>query len=169
MRARNVHFSVWSMLAVVLLAGCAGDPEQAVIGSWKGDDSAAGVAMRAAKLKGQAPDAESSELMAAARAMGNVGLELRKDKTFDLLMGGNTVKGDWAFDQERAEVRLDAKTAEVAPENADKNPGPFKPTTFVAYLNESGNLRLYPMPREAYDLLKQSGNAGKVGFVLYKK
>lgn len=139
------------------------------MGKWKADDSAAGMATRAAKLKNQQPDAESSDVMAAARAMGQIGLDLRQDKSFDLLMGGNTIQGTWAFHEERKEVQLDCKTAEIAPENEEKNPGPFQPATFVAYLNDSGNLRLYPMPRESYDMLKESGNAGKIGFVLYKE
>lgn len=159
----------WSILATIILLGCATDPEQAIIGVWKADDSAAAMAARAAKLKHDSPDAEGKVVMDAARAMGHIGLDLRADKTFDLLMGGNTIQGSWSFDAELNEVQLDAKTAIVAPENVDKNPEPFKPATFIAYLNDTGNLRLYLMPRESYQIIKESGQGGKVGFVLYKQ
>lgn len=159
MRTNNLYAAAWCLVAAVVLTGCATDPEQAIVGKWKADDSASGMAMRAAKLKQESPDAETSVVMGAARSMGHVGLEVRADKTFDLHTGGKALKGSWTFDKASGELQLDAKTAEFPPENADPNAEPFKPTSFIAlWRSDTNTLRLLPIPRESYDLIKDSAD-----------
>ena len=117
-----------------------------------------GTASRSAKLKGDNPDASNSDLQKASRAIGLVGLELRKDKSCDLTMGGNTMKGDWSFDKERGEVQLDLKTVDSGEANKGQNPADFKPVTWVAYRTE-GRLDLWMADRQAVETIKSIAGA----------
>ena len=114
------------------------DPEQRLIGKWKADSSAAGVAMKAAKLKADNPEISGADATAYARSLTNVSLDLNKDKSCAFVTGGNTLKGTWKFDKEAKIVELDLQTAEIAPENKDKNPEGFKPQTYIAIVEEGG-------------------------------
>lgn len=154
--------SVWLPLVAALSVGCSVDPEARLVGKWKGDSSAMGAAIKAAKMKADSPDVSGSTAMAAARALGAITLDLNQDKSCALLMGGNTLKGKWTFVKEENLVELDLQTAEIPPENQAKNPEGFKPTTYIAVLNESGDaLEVLPMGREAYELLKEVSKGKK--------
>ena len=95
-RARRVAGLVALVFAAAVLGGCSSEPEEVLVGQWAGDSSAAGNAIRAAQLKSQSPDASTSTVMAAARAMGAIGLEFRADKTFTLMWQGKTRTGTWS-------------------------------------------------------------------------
>jgi hypothetical protein len=157
---------VLRLLALVVVAawlsGCSVDPEQRLVGKWKGDSSAIGTAIKAAKMKADSPEVSGSTAMAAARALGNTSLTLNSDKTCALATGsGNTLKGTWKFFKEEKLVELDLQTAEIAPENQEKNPEGFKPTTYIAVMNKDGDaLEVLPFGRESYDMLKKMEESG---------
>ena len=147
------------------------DPEQRLIGKWKADSSAAGVAMKAAKLKADNPEISGSEATAYARSLTNVSLALNKDKSCAFVTGGNTLKGTWKFDKEAKIVELDLQTAEVAPENKDKNPDGFKPTTYIAIVEDGGDkIEVLPIDRAGYEVVKDAtkGKKRQKFFVLRK-
>jgi hypothetical protein len=152
----------WLCVAAALLVGCSMDPEQRLIGKWKADSSAAGVAMKAAKMKADNPEISGSDAMAYARSLTKVSLDLNKDKSCTLVTGGNTLKGTWKFDKEASLVELDLKTAEIAEENKAKNPEGFKPQTFVVVVEDGGDkLEVLPMPRESYEMVKEATKGKK--------
>jgi hypothetical protein len=156
---------VLRLLALVVVAawlsGCSVDPEQRLIGKWKGDSSAIGTAIKAAKMKADSPEVSGSTAMAAARALGAMSLTLSADKSCALFTGGNTIKGTWKFFKEENLVELDLQTAEIPPENQEKNPEGFKPQTYIAVLNKDGDaLEVLPFGRDSYDMVKKMEETG---------
>ena len=157
MRIRIGLFPLYLALAAVLLMGCSVDPEQRLIGKWKGDSSAIGTAIKAAKMKADSPEVSGSTAMAAARAMGATSLTLNEDKSCAFFVGGNTLQGTWKFFEEESLVELDLKTAEIPPENQEKNPDGFKPQTYVAIVSEGGDsIEVLLMGRESYGMMQEA-------------
>jgi hypothetical protein len=158
------------VLFVTTVAGCGVKPEKLLIGKWAGDTSAAGTAMRAVQLKQSDPGVEGSTAMKAARAMGAVALELREDKTFDLLLGPNEVSGTWTFDPERSDVQLDLKSAVTPPPQEGEVAEPFKPQTWMAHLDaDSERLEIFQGDRESYDFFLEVSKNKKVGLLILTK
>jgi hypothetical protein len=158
-------------VAAAYFVGCSMDPEQRLVGKWKADSSAAGVAMKAAKLKADNPNISGAEATAYARSLTNVSLALNKDKSCAFVSGGNTLKGTWKFDKEAKLVELDLKTAEIAEENKAKNPDGFKPTTYVAEVQDGGDrLEVIPYSRSGYEAITKllEGKKRQKFFVLRK-
>jgi hypothetical protein len=151
----------------MVLTGCSSSPEQQLVGKWQGDTSALGTAIKAAKLKADAPEVSGSDALRAAKAMGATALDLRKDKTLEFSLGGSTFGGSWSYDADRKEVRLELKSVESSPIEGAKES--FKPETWLAHVNELGRLEVFRGNREAYDLYEQAANGKKTGLIVLSK
>ena len=135
------------VLALSLLIGCSVDTEQQLVGKWKGDDSAVGVAIKAAKMKADNPDVKPSTATTAARAMGATTLTLNQDKTCALFMGGSTVKGKWAYVKEESLVELILDAGEIPPENQEQNSEGVQSQQYIVLVSEGiDKLEVVPLP-----------------------
>jgi hypothetical protein len=149
-----------------MLSGCAQDREQVLIGKWQTTAFAAPVL--GAKLKNDAPAASGAQVAGAALVLGTAGMEVRKDKTFDLIWLGNTMNGTWSFDKKSGEMILNVGKIQPLP-GLPGGQG-LQPGAWVAYLDPDNlRLRLYPVPRESAELMKNSKGPMADGIPLKKQ
>jgi hypothetical protein len=119
----------------------------------------------AAQMKQQDPSASSSDVMAASRQLRATGIDIRPDKTFQLSWAGQVMSGDWTFDKESGELLLNINKTE----DLEGNPVEQAAQTWAAYLEPTNDrLRLYPVPKEAMELMKSSDSALAKGIALTK-
>jgi len=143
----------------LLVAGCTGCSaemsEQTLSGKWSAVDKT-GIGS-AIKIKAGAPDAQGSQIVAAAKLLAATSLELKKDSEFSLQFGVNKYDGSWKFDKQAAMV--DLTVAKMNGEAADaKN---MLTGTFLGIMDrDKGTMRLYPIDRKSYEELKRRGDKG---------
>ena len=143
----------------LLVAGCMGCSsemsEQTLSGKWSAVDKT-GIGS-AFKIKAGAPDAQGSQIVAAAKLLAATSLELKKDGEFSLQFGVNKYDGSWKFDKQAALV--DLAVAKMNGEAADvKN---MLSGSFLGVMDpDKGTMRLYPIDRKSYEELKRKGDNG---------
>lgn len=156
--------------AAVLLAGCASDPEKSLVGKWKGDTSGVGAAIRSIKIKSENPNAETSQIMAAARAQGMIELTLKSDKTFNVNLATSSLGGTWAFDKTANVVELSVNVPAAAPAAEGEKAEPAKPQLWLGIFDPSQpTLQLFMGDHEAYKLAESASPGRLPGMVLRKK
>jgi hypothetical protein len=172
------HYNL-TALALILVAICAGcsptKPTEQIIGKWKGDDSAVGNALRAAKLKSENPGASSDMVRDGARALGNTEIEFSADQKFKFSFQGRPEKGIWSYDEGRKEFVLKLDPPEIPvdhpnPEEAKK--AAEAPRSWVVVYNAgTQHIELFMMDQAAIDLLKavEKEQTKKIGGLKMKK
>lgn len=90
----------FAVLAVLMLAGCNGNREAALAGTWKIDASA----LKIPEPKGGNAQQQAGIAM-AKQMMANASIEIKADKTFAMSMGV-PMEGTWAFDDAASTVSL---------------------------------------------------------------
>jgi hypothetical protein len=147
------------------VAGCSQSPEQKFVGKWQGDSSPEGIAMKSAKMKADNPGVSNDQIRDAVAAMAATALDVKQDKSFEVVAAGHTWKGSWTFDSAASLAQLDLKEAPAD----QKLP---TPATWIAHLNPSDNsLELYMCDRASYDMIQQTlkGKRAPGAIVLWKK
>jgi hypothetical protein len=156
--------------AAVLLAGCASDPEQALVGKWKGDMSGVGAAIRSIKIKSENPNAETGQIMAAARAQGMIELTLKSDKTFKVNLATTALGGTWAFDKTANVVELLVNIPFTTPAPEGEKAWLPQPHLWLGIFDPSQpTLQLFMGDHEAYKAAEAAAPGRLPGMVLRKK
>ena len=158
------------LLLIVVAIGCSQSPEQKLIGTWQGDTSPEGIAMKSVKMKADNPGVSNDQVRDAVAAMAATSLQLKADKNFELLLGGHTWKGTWAHDAAAGLAQLDIKEMPAAVAEAGGQLP--KPATWITRLNPSDNtLELYMVDRAGSDTLQTmlKGKRAPGAIVLWKK
>src|SRR5262245_54322153 len=84
---------------LLVVSGCRSETtEETLIGKWNASTTGVG---RALKIKSDHPNANSTQIVAAARLLSATTMELETDAKFSLVYGANTFAGSWNFDKER--------------------------------------------------------------------
>ncbi|HWB13877.1 MAG TPA: hypothetical protein VG826_31915 [Pirellulales bacterium] len=141
---------------LLVVTGCTGSEitERTLVGTWRAKGSGTGMAM---KIKSENPNAKSSEVLAAAKALSATSLEIKEGPLFTLAYGVNTYDGSWKFDKEAGFVELDVKTMN----GEDADPKQILTSAFLGIIDrKDGTMRLFPGDRKTYEDLKQRNDKG---------
>ncbi len=157
------------LLLTGVVAGC-GNPERALVGKWKGDMSGAGAAIRSVKIKSENPNAQTSQIMAAARAQGMIELTLKADKTFKVNLATASYDGKWTFDKTANVVELMVNVPQAAPAAEGEKTEPAGPLLWLGVFNPTlETLQLFMGDHEAYKAAEASSPGRIPGNVLRKR
>lgn len=172
MRTSKVAWlSVW-LAAVVTVTGCAKqrEREELLVGTWKPTlTGLVGMAPGMAKEAGSPLAA-----LGASAVVNSVSIEFRKDKTFDMIWGGNTGRGTWTFNKDTGESVLSVTAVgSIVPSRVSQTPPqqPKEPLVYTVYMDpDNKSLRFFPMPPSAVAFTKQAGEGkGLSNGILLKK
>ncbi len=147
-------------LAMLLLSGCSGDKEAALVGAWRAD------ALAATGMVSQMKDGTPEVRAAAIKGFKAMELELRADKTFTLAIYSNTRTGTWTFDKDAAEVKLTLALTKDETEQSKEQP-PL-PVVWIATVAGYKSMRLFPWGAKERELIKSSGGPMASGILLKK-
>lgn len=150
-----------------LMMGCAVDREKAVQGKWSTppkDGAATALGVGISAMTGNGAAAEQT----LAKALIQVSLDVRPDKTFSLVWDGAERTGNWTFDKKSGDLKLNITA--VKPLNSAPPPQNFQPETWTSTLDKDNKqLNFFPGNAEVAEFLKKSGGPMASGFPLVKQ
>lgn len=155
------------LVAGLLLMGCAVDREKAVQGKWSStpkDGAATALGVGISAMTGNGAAAEQT----LAKALIQVSLDVRPDKTFSLVWDGAERTGNWTFDKQTGDLNLNV--TQVKPLNSSPPPQNIQPETWTSTLDKNNKqLNFFPGNAQVADFLKKSGGPMASGFPLVKQ
>jgi hypothetical protein len=158
------------MWPILLVVGCSGDPEREVVGKWKGDMSAVGAAIRSVKIKSENPNAETAQIMAAARAQGMIELTLKSDKSFQLNLATTMNSGTWTFDRTANVAEMHVTNSTPAPGAAGEKVEHNPPQLWLGIFNPGQEtLQLFMGDHDAFHAAEAASPGRIPGMVLRKR
>lgn len=88
-----------------MLAGCGGNRESNLIGSWKARPGSVLANTLHSAMSGNAPGSPAAASVQTTREMANATIDIRADKTFTL-NSDSLVEGTWTFDEDSGATNM---------------------------------------------------------------
>jgi len=137
MQTKHLARSILSLGLAFFLAGCGGNRESKIIGSWKARPMSAVLN----GIKGNANGASTQQSVDAAKIMAAATLDIRADKTFTLNFSA-PIEGTWTWSEDTGAMRLTlSKTGGPAAAQTSGTPAP-QPTLKATMSNDDSMLTL---------------------------
>jgi len=133
MQSKHLARPVFSLGLALLLAGCGGNRESKLIGSWK----ARPVCAMLNGIQSQANGASTQEAVDTAKMMAASTLDIRADKTFSLNFSA-PMEGTWTWSEDTGTAKLTASLSH-GEESGQSSPTPVPPPSFKAKLSDDNS------------------------------